>query len=108
MLGSTFENLESDLRHSGPDSNTCSPPAGNGAVIAMKAGESAHTPLDFYQMFLDELCSLTVKPVTLDELVAMTALHKSQISEWLKRAVDDGHIVKFNHPVRYQCVDNKE
>jgi predicted Rossmann fold nucleotide-binding protein DprA/Smf involved in DNA uptake len=58
--------------------------------------------IDFYQLFLKELLRLTKVPLTIEEIIAQTQLHKSQVAEWLKRANEDGHIKKFNHPVRYQ------
>jgi len=57
---------------------------------------------DFYQLFVKELLRLANAPLTVDELEEQTRLHKSQINEWLKQAVEDGHIKKLNHPVRYQ------
>lgn len=58
--------------------------------------------VDFYQLFLKELLRLTKVPLTVEDIIAQTQLHKSQVAEWLKRATEDGHIKKFNHPVRYQ------
>jgi predicted Rossmann fold nucleotide-binding protein DprA/Smf involved in DNA uptake len=57
---------------------------------------------DFYQLFVQELLRLTSAPLTLDEIEERTRLHKSQLNAWLKQAVEDGNIRKFNHPVRYQ------
>lgn len=64
-------------------------------------------PVDFYQLFASELQRLAEKPVTVDELIEITQLHKSQLTEWLKRAVDDGVAKKLSRPVRYQ-VENKK
>lgn len=64
-------------------------------------------PVDFYQMFISELQHLAQKPVTSDALIESTQLHKSQLTEWLKRAVDDGVVKKLNRPVRYQVKNNK-
>jgi len=58
--------------------------------------------VDFYQLFLKELLRLTKDPLTAVEIIAQTQLHKSQVAEWLKRATDDDHVKKLNHPVRYQ------
>jgi predicted Rossmann fold nucleotide-binding protein DprA/Smf involved in DNA uptake len=58
--------------------------------------------VDFYQLFLKELLRLTKAPLTVEEIIAQTQLHKSQVAEWLKRATEDGYIKKLNHPVRYQ------
>jgi len=59
-------------------------------------------PVDFYQIFIDELQRLACSPVSLDELLESTLLHKSQLNEWLKRAVDDDLVTKLTRPVRYQ------
>lgn len=64
-------------------------------------------PIDFYQLFTSELQRLAEKPVTVEELIESTQLHKSQLTEWLKRAVDDGVVKKLNRPVRYQVKNTK-
>lgn len=63
--------------------------------------------VDFYQLFTSELQRLAEKPVTVDELVEITQLHKSQLTQWLKRAVDDEIVKKLNRPVRYQTKNMK-
>lgn len=70
-----------------------------------EAGPSS--PVDFYQMFISELQHLAEKPVTVDALIESTQLHKSQLTEWLKRAVDDGVVKKLNRPVRFQVKNKK-
>nr|WP_305849269.1 DNA-processing protein DprA [Providencia sp. M-27] len=74
---------------------------------ATKSEATPAGPVDFYQLFASELQQLAEKPVTLDTLVESTQLHKSQLTEWLKRAVDDGVVKKLNRPVRYQVKNNK-
>lgn len=64
-------------------------------------------PVDFYQMFISELQHLAEKPVTVDALIESTQLHKSQLTEWLKRAVDDGVVKKLNRPARFQVKNKK-
>ena len=59
-------------------------------------------PIDFYKLFISELQRLAQKPITIDELIESTQLHKSQLTEWLKRAVNDEVVKKLNRPVRYQ------
>ena len=59
-------------------------------------------PVNFYQLFTSELQRLANEPVTVDALIENTRLHKSQLTEWLKRAKEDGLLDKLNHPVRYQ------
>lgn len=74
---------------------------------AIESEVAPSSPVDFYQMFISELQHLAEKPVTVDELIEITQLHKSQLTEWLKRAVDDGVAKKLSRPVRYQ-VENKK
>lgn len=61
---------------------------------------------DFYQIFAADLQQLATVPVTIDELLDNTGLHKSQLNDWLKRAVDDGVLKKLIRPVRYQVQDS--
>lgn len=63
------------------------------------------SPVDFYQLFIAELHRLAVAPTTVDQLAEQTALHKTQLNHWLKRAVDDGVIRKLRQPVRYQLTE---
>lgn len=58
--------------------------------------------IDFYQLFSAEIKELANEPVTVDELIERTQLHKSQLNEWLKRAVEEGVVKKLSRPVRYQ------
>ena len=58
--------------------------------------------IDFYKLFISELQHLAEDPITIDELIESTRLHKSQLNEWLKRAIDDKVIKKLSRPVRYQ------
>lgn len=73
----------------------------------LEEDESTVAPVDFYQLFLGELRRLAGSPVTLDELMESTALHKSQLNDWLKRATEEGVVKKLNRPMRYQWVKNK-
>lgn len=69
--------------------------------------ENEVASVNFYQVFLDELRRLAASPVTLNELLESTALHKSQLNDWLKRATGAGMVNKLNRPVRYQWVADK-
>ncbi|WP_019570750.1 DNA-processing protein DprA [Thioalkalivibrio sp. ALE11] len=60
--------------------------------------------VDFYQLFLRELQRGGPKPKTADEISAETGLHKTQVNAWLKRAAEDGLVVKLARPVRYQVI----
>jgi len=73
--------------------------------VPLEEVESLCVPLDFYQLFLGGLRKLAGNPVTLEELMESTRLHKSQLNDWLNRATDDGVVKKLNRPVRYQCVE---
>ena len=64
--------------------------------------QACEAAVDFYQLFVKELLRLAKDPLTVEEIIAQTHLQKPQVAEWLKRAIEDGHIKKFNHPVRYQ------
>lgn len=74
---------------------------------ATESETAPSSPVDFYQMFISELQHLAEKPVTVDALIESTQLHKSQLTEWLKRAVDDGVVKKLNRPVRFQVKNKK-
>ena len=64
-------------------------------------------PVDFYQLFIFELQRLAENPISIDELVETTQLNKSQLTEWLKRAVDEDIVKKLYRPVRYQVKNQK-
>lgn len=63
---------------------------------------SNNNAIDFYQLFVKETARLAITPISLDELVKKTSLHKSQINEWLKNMLEEGLIKKFDRPKRYQ------
>ncbi|PCJ19754.1 MAG: DNA processing protein DprA [Gammaproteobacteria bacterium] len=65
-------------------------------------------PVDFYQVFVDELARIAINPLSLDEMIQCTALHKSQLKDWLSQANDDGLVKKLSRPVRYQFVVKKK
>jgi predicted Rossmann fold nucleotide-binding protein DprA/Smf involved in DNA uptake len=67
----------------------------------------ANTLTDFYQLFVSELSRLAIDPLNRDDLIEKMGLHKSQVTAWLKRALDDGYVKKLNRPVRYQYIKNK-
>ena len=64
-------------------------------------------PVDFYQLFVEETARLATDPVTVDELIAKTSLHKSQINDWLNRMAEEGLVKKFERPKRYQYHESK-
>jgi len=62
------------------------------------------TPIDFYRLFINELHRVAKAPITVDELNQSTRLHKSQLSEWLKRAEEEGLVTKLSRPIRYKFI----
>lgn len=69
--------------------------------------DSEEAPTDFYALFIADLSRLAYEPVSIADLCKKTDLHKSQITEWLKRAVSDGNVKKLARPVRYQYSQKK-
>lgn len=64
---------------------------------------SDHTnTLDFYQIFVREAAHIASTPLSIDELSQKTALHKSQLNDWLKRMINEGLVKKLERPRRYQ------
>lgn len=62
----------------------------------------AVSPVDFYRLFRTELQRLAESPITVDRLIEITGLNKSQVLAWLNRAEQDGVVKKLNRPTRYQ------
>lgn len=63
------------------------------------------TPFSFYQIFVQELARLAKQPITIEDLVSKTVLHKAQVTIWLKRALDEGLVKKLIRPIRYQYLE---
>lgn len=66
-----------------------------------QADKAISSTIDFYQLFTIKLLQLAKEPVSIDELIESTKLHKSQLNEWLKQAVKDNIVRKLTRPVRY-------
>lgn len=76
-------------------------------ALDVKAAEAlSETATDFYSLFVGALARLAVEPISAEALIEKTGLHKSQLADWLKRALDEGCIKKLSRPVRYQYVKN--
>ncbi|MDA3822230.1 MAG: DNA-processing protein DprA [Bacteroidales bacterium] len=60
----------------------------------------------FYRLFLNEVSNLTEHAVSETYLLENLNLHKSQLKDWLKNAVEDEIIQKLSRPVRYQWKKN--
>jgi predicted Rossmann fold nucleotide-binding protein DprA/Smf involved in DNA uptake len=59
--------------------------------------------VSFYILFLSRLRVLTARtPATVEDLLAHMDIAKSQLQDWLKRAINDGHIKRLQRPVRYE------
>lgn len=67
-----------------------------------RAGRDADANVDFYAIFVDKLPFLLREPSTLDGLLEVTNLSKSQLQKWMKQAEEDGVVNKLNRPVRYE------
>lgn len=62
----------------------------------------------FYDFFLWRFQGLTTKaPLTVDEMLIHMDICKTQLNDWLKRALEDGHAKKLSKPVRYQWKPQK-
>ena len=70
-----------------------------------EAAQSNH--IDFYQLFTTELQWLAKVPISVDELAKCTQLHKAQLTDWLRRAEEEGVVKKLNRPIRYQVENTK-
>lgn len=99
------DDQQSDLFSISPKEPAPQPEAKIQEASADFAIETLSETIDFYSLFLIELKRLTVQPKKIAELVEETKLQKSQITLWLKQAVNEGHIKKLNRPVRYQCIE---
>lgn len=63
----------------------------------------AVTAASLYEYFLVKLADETTSgSVTAEALQQRLKLHKSQLSDWLRRGIADGRIEKLNKPVRYR------
>jgi hypothetical protein len=79
------------------------PPAFEPRETSILATDAMLDDLDFYQLFLHRLRTLTAKtPATDQELLARLDIGKPQLHDWLKRALEEGRITKLVKPVRYR------
>ena len=59
-------------------------------------------------LFLRRFQELTAKaPLTVDEMLIQLDICKTQLNDWLKRALEDGHAKKLSKPLRYQWQPQK-
>lgn len=59
-----------------------------------------NSPYDFFLIMLE--CETRISPETAKTLQHKLGVSKSQLNDWLKRAVAEGRVTKLNKPVRYQ------
>lgn len=60
-------------------------------------------PVDFFELFLVEMHRVAGSDaLAVDQICEQLGLHKSQVNDWLKRAVEQGVIEKLSRPVRYR------
>ncbi len=60
---------------------------------------------DVYDLILPRIKQILIKEKTLEELCKIMNINKTQMSSWLKRCIEDGHIEKIYKPVRYLVKD---
>ncbi|MCL6270443.1 DNA-processing protein DprA [Sansalvadorimonas sp. 2012CJ34-2] len=64
--------------------------------------QDSSNPGSLYDYFLLHLATLCKAPTTADDISKDLELHKSQVKEWLLRAINDGKIERQSRPVRYR------
>jgi len=69
---------------------------------------SFNMPETFYEYFLLLAEPLLQEEKPMDELVKVFDINKTQLSVWLKKAVEDKKVNKLNKPVRYQWLRKDE
>jgi predicted Rossmann fold nucleotide-binding protein DprA/Smf involved in DNA uptake len=77
---------------------------------AMKTSAAAPVPESgsFYGLFLRRFQEVTTKaPLTVDEMLFHLDVCKTQLNDWLKRALEDGQAKKLSKPLRYQWQPQK-
>ena len=86
----------------------------NGQVVANKRSGQYSTPPctprsladgEFYGLFLGLALKIAATvPMRTGDIAAQFGVRESQAADWLKRAVDEGRMVRRNNPVRYRAV----
>jgi len=64
--------------------------------------------LSLYEHFLLLVETEAQSPKTIEELMEVTELHKTQLNEWLKKAVADRVVTKYTKPVRYEWAQSSQ
>jgi len=69
---------------------------------SIPATQTNQVSIDFYSLFIQQMQVFAVEPVHISDITSSLDLHKSQVADWLKRAIIEGHIIKLSNPVRFQ------
>jgi len=79
----------------------------NEITYSTKRISSNTISLNFYQLFLNELYKISyTSPFTIEQVCEQLKLHKSQVRDWMERAVIEERVIKLVKPVRYQWNSN--
>lgn len=70
----------------------------------VKVENSNESDFDVYNLISDKIKVALETGLSLDEFREKFHVNKTQASEWLNRAVDDGFIKKLHKPVRYKTI----
>jgi predicted Rossmann fold nucleotide-binding protein DprA/Smf involved in DNA uptake len=97
---------ESQIENSATENDKAESEEDIETVDAPKEKESVEAeitlPESFYEYFLLKVKPVLAEAKTVDELVELLELNKTQLNAWLKQAVEDKRITKLNKPVRYE------
>lgn len=103
------ENVEQATEEKGTGTSTGANHVVSKAELAEQEEPTRLGDVSFYGLFLLKIQTLCQQQALgMDELTTATDLHKSQLTAWLKQAVEEGKVNKLNRPVRYQWVDSKQ
>lgn len=79
------------------------------ASVERQNDQSDPASWSFYDFFLSKLATETRdSAITPDELHKCLDVNKTQLGDWLKRALAEGKVEKLNKPVRYRRVKFKQ
>jgi predicted Rossmann fold nucleotide-binding protein DprA/Smf involved in DNA uptake len=95
----------SDTLGSGSDVAEEHPAEMEMVVVAAEAESRHSTDLSMYEYFLQKIeVEIGGEPIWPEVLQERLQLGKTQLNDWLKRAVSEGRLEKLGKPVRYQLV----
>ena len=80
----------------------CNPDDENKELV--KTQNRDENDFDVYNLILDKMKEALENELSLDEFRSKFHVNKTQASEWLNRAIDDGVIKKLHKPVRYKTI----